>query len=164
MPKIIAPPMKKYSLCFFLIVLIFNGNLLKAQNNYFPPKGDWEEKQPQELGINTSVLQKAIEFAVQEESTADKNLKIAHYQSAFGREPLGYPVGPMRDRGEAAGLIIHKGFIVGKWGDPHRVDLTFSVAKSILSTTVGLAYDKGLIKSEKDLVYPYMAPIIPYDP
>src|SRR5690606_25638506 len=84
--------------------------------------------------------------------------------SAFGREPFGYPVGPMKTRGSAAGLIIYKGYVIGQWGDPGRVDLTFSVAKSFLSTTAGLAVADGLIKDEMDLVYPYMAPIYPYDP
>ena len=70
----------------------------------------------------------------------------------------------MKIRGEATGLIIKNGYIVAEWGTPERVDLTFSVAKSLVSATVGLAVDKGLIKSENDLVYPYMAPIIPYDP
>jgi hypothetical protein len=147
-----------------IFLFLINFSLLKAQSHYFPIAGEWQEKQPQEMGINPSLLKQAIEFAIREESDADKNLKLAHYQSAFGREPMGFPVGPMKDRGSAAGLIIYKGYVIGKWGDPYRVDLTFSVAKSILSTTVGLAYDQGLIKSEKDLVYPYMAPIIPYDP
>ncbi|UJP64149.1 serine hydrolase domain-containing protein [Mongoliitalea daihaiensis] len=131
---------------------------------YFPPAGQWAEKNPQELNVSAAKLADAIRFAQAIESTQDPNLKLAHYQSAFGREPFGYPVGPMKDRGASTGLIIYKGYIIGKWGDPDRVDLTFSVAKSILSTTAGLAVDAGLIRSEKDLVYPYMAPIIPYNP
>ncbi|EOZ98542.1 Beta-lactamase class C and other penicillin binding protein [Indibacter alkaliphilus LW1] len=135
-----------------------------AQDVYFPEFGEWEEKSPIEMSVKEEKLKAAIDFAIQEESDADKNLKKAHYLSAFGREPLGFPVGPMKDRGEAAGLIIYKGYVIGKWGDPERVDLTFSVAKSILSTTVGIAVDKGLIKSEKDYAYKYLGPIIPYDP
>jgi hypothetical protein len=131
---------------------------------YFPPKGIWKKAQPIELGINESKLQEAIDFAKTHESTEDPNLKVAHYESAFGREPFGYPIGPMKIRGGAAGVIIYKGMVVGEWGDPARVDLTFSVAKSFLSTTAGLAVKAGLIKSEMDLVYPYMAPIYPYDP
>ncbi|MBW3468007.1 serine hydrolase domain-containing protein [Arthrospiribacter ruber] len=149
---------------FVLLILVAILPSVHAQSAYFPTEGDWEEKNPTELQVKADKLKEAIDFALKSESTADKNLKLAHYQSAFGREPFGYPVGPMKDRGEATGLIIYKGYVIGKWGDPHRVDLTFSVAKSILSTTVGLAVDKGLIKSEKDLVYPYMAPIIPYEP
>jgi len=135
-----------------------------SQTVYFPPSGNWEQKNPSELKVDNKKLQSAIDFAIQEESDADKNMKIAHYQSAFGREPFGFPVGPMKNRGGATGLIIYKGYVIGQWGDPDRVDLTFSVAKSILSTTVGLAVDRGMIKSEKDLVYPYIGPIIPYEP
>ncbi|MDX5479880.1 MAG: serine hydrolase, partial [Cyclobacteriaceae bacterium] len=156
--------MKITLLKIFTIFIVLTYHTTLAQQHYFPPFGEWEEKLPQEMGVQATKLKAAIDFAIQEESSADKNLKLAHYQSAFGREPFGFPVGPMRDRGAAAGLIIYKGYVIGKWGDPYRVDLTFSVAKSILSTTVGLAVDQGLIKSEKDLVYPYMAPIIPFEP
>ncbi|MBN3519421.1 serine hydrolase [Algoriphagus lutimaris] len=153
--------MKK--LTSFLFLVIFHVQFLTAQT-YFPSKGNWETKNPTELGIDPNKLQEAIDFAVAHESDANPNLKIAHYESAFGREPFGYPIGPMKLRGPATGLIIYKGYVVGQWGDPDRVDLTFSVAKSFLSTTAGLAVKEGLISSEKDLVYPYMAPIYPYEP
>lgn len=132
--------------------------------DFFPEKGHWEERNPEALGVQGARLQEAIALAIREESDADPNLKIAHYLSAFGREPFGYPIGPMKFRGPATGLIIYKGYVIGKWGEPERVDLTFSVAKSFLSTVVGLAVDQGLIANEKDLVHPYMAPIIPYNP
>ncbi len=135
-----------------------------AQKSYFPGYGSWEERAPNTMGVDDSKIKEAIRFAIDTESDAAKNLKLAHYQSAFGREPFGYPVGPMKERAEATGLIIYKGYIIGKWGDPESVDLTFSVAKSMLSTTVGLAVEKGLIKSEKDKVFQYVGPIIPYDP
>lgn len=131
---------------------------------YFPEKNKWETKSPEELGLDGAKIKEAIAFAEAHESTANPNLKIAHYESAFGREPFGYPIGPMKTRGPATGLIIYKGYVVGQWGEPERVDLTFSVAKSFLSTTAGLAVEEGLIQSEMDLVYPYMAPIYPYDP
>ena len=148
---------------FSLLLLIFLAPSLHAQT-YFPPKNSWESKSPESMGLNAAKLQEAIDFAIAHESQEDPNLKIAHYEGGFGREPFGYPVGPMKTRGPATGLIIYKGYVVGQWGDPNHVDLTFSVAKSFLSTTAGLAVDAGLIKSEKDLVYPYMAPIYPYDP
>lgn len=153
--------MKKIiSIFLFSIITFFSAN---AQS-YFPSKGNWQKSSPEEFGLNADKLSKAIEFAKAHESTANPNLKVAHYESGFGREPFGYPVGPMKTRGQATGLIIYKGKIVGEWGDPTRVDLTFSVAKSFLSTTAGLAVREGLISDEMDLVYPYMAPIYPYDP
>lgn len=151
--------MKNLSLLLFFC---FFSALLFAQT-YFPEKNNWERKRPADLGLDEAKIDAAIDFAKSHESDQNKNLKIAHYESAFGREPVGYPVGPMKTRGPASGLIIYKGYVVGQWGEPERVDLTFSVAKSLLSTTAGLAVAEGLIKDEKDLVYPYMAPIYPYD-
>jgi CubicO group peptidase (beta-lactamase class C family) len=148
----------------FLIIIVAFSNQLQAQNTYFPPFGQWENRKPEQLKVNHTKLQEAVDFAKSTESDADPRLKVAHYESAFGREPFGYPVGPMKTRGPATGLIIYKGYIIAQWGEPERVDLTFSVAKSFLSVTTGLAYDKKLIVSEQDLVYPYMAPIIPFDP
>ena len=55
---------------------------------------------------------------------------------------------------------MKRGFIVAEWGEPHRVDMTFSVSKSFLSSTVGVAFDKGLIRSVDDKVDNYMAPIV----
>jgi CubicO group peptidase (beta-lactamase class C family) len=149
-----------------LIFIFFFGISfqINAQNTYFPPFGQWETKKPEQLKVNPAKLQEAVAFAVNTESDADPRLKVAHYESAFGREPFGYPVGPMKTRGPASGLIIYKGYIIAQWGEPERVDLTFSVAKSFLSVTAGIAFDQKLIKSEQDLVYPYMAPIIPFDP
>ncbi len=148
---------------FSLLLLFFLSFNLTAQT-YFPEKNNWETKTPSALGMDEAKVKQAIEFAIAHESKENRNLKIAHYESAFGREPFGYPVGPSKTRGPASGLIIYKGYVVGQWGEPERVDLTFSVAKSLLSTTAGLAVEAGLIKSEKDLVYPYMAPIYPFDP
>ncbi|RIW14552.1 class C beta-lactamase-related serine hydrolase [Algoriphagus lacus] len=152
--------MKKASI---LLLFCFSAVSLFGQT-YFPEKNNWASKKPNELGLDESKISQAIEYAKTHESKENPNLKIAHYESAFGREPFGYPVGPMKMRGPATGLIIYKGYVVGQWGDPSRVDLTFSVAKSILSITAGLAVADGLIKDEKDLVYPYMAPIYPFDP
>mgnify|MGYP003641765197 CR=1 FL=1 len=146
-----------------ILSLLSLASLVQAQT-YFPEKNNWEEKTPESMGLNSSKIKEAIDFAIAHESQENTNLKIAHYESGFGREPFGYPVGPMKSRGPATGLIIYKGYIVGQWGDPTRVDLTFSVAKSFLSTTAGLAVEAGLISDENDLVYPYMAPIYPYDP
>ncbi|MDR7127982.1 hypothetical protein J2X69_000310 [Algoriphagus sp. 4150] len=147
-----------------LAVLIFTFAPSLLAQTYFPKKNSWESKSPESMGLDAVKIKQAIDFATTHESQEDPNLKIAHYEGGFGREPFGYPVGPMKTRGPATGLIIYKGYIVGQWGEPKRVDLTFSVAKSFLSTTVGLAVEAGLISSENDIVYPYMAPIYPYDP
>ncbi|EAZ83147.1 serine hydrolase domain-containing protein [Algoriphagus machipongonensis] len=149
---------------YFLLLFLFALNFTINAQTYFPNKGEWEIKNPADLGLNSEKIKNAIDFAINHESQDNPNLKIAHYEGGFGREPFGYPIGPMKKRGPATGLIIYKGYVVGQWGNPDRVDLTFSVAKSFLSTTAGLALEAGLIQSENDLVYKNMAPIYPYEP
>ena len=111
------------------------------------------------MGMDGAKLQEAIAFAKEKEARAPRDLEAAHYQT-FGREPFGNAVGPMKTRGDASGLIVRRGYIVAEWGDPARVDMTFSVTKSFVSTTVGLAVDRGLIRSIDDSVYQYMAPVL----
>jgi CubicO group peptidase (beta-lactamase class C family) len=136
----------------------------KSSVPYYPDRSTWDKRSPESLGMSSVAIEEAIKFAIENENKASRDLKEAHYQSAFGREPFGFPVGPMKERGQPTGLIIKNGYIVAEWGDPRRVDLTFSVAKSFLSTVVGLAVEEGLIKSIHDTVCRYMAPVIPYHP
>jgi len=131
-----------------------------AQKLYYPGAGEaWEQRTPQQVGMNASLLQEAVAFATSSESKSPRNLELAHYQT-FGREPFGTGVGPFKERGDATGIILRHGYIVAEWGDPHRVDMTFSVTKSFLSATVGLAYDRKMIRSLQDRVYQYMSPVL----
>ena len=131
---------------------------------YYPQPGSWEHRSAPAVGMDSVLLQEAIVYAQAHESKESRDLKQAFYQGSFGREPFGYPVGPLKERGPATGLIIKNGYIVAEWGEPTRVDQTFSVAKSFLSSVAGLAFDAGLITSVDDKVHTYMAPIIPYEP
>src|SRR5690606_22270115 len=107
-----------------------------AQQAYVPPPGEWETRSPEQVGMNAARLREAITFAQQSESTSPRDLELAHYQT-FGREPFGDAVGPFKERGPQTGIIIRNGYIVAEWGEPERVDMTFSVTKSFVSTVVG---------------------------
>lgn len=127
------------------------------------PDVTWQAKTPSESGLNPQLLKEAIDFAVAGETKAPRDLAMNHYQT-FGREPFGYAIGPIKERGDPTGLIIHRGYIVAQWGEPLRVDMTHSVTKSMLSSVVGIAFDKGMIKSIDDPVKDYVAPIQLYNP
>jgi len=128
---------------------------------YVPGAGeDWQRRTPAQAGLDSARLQAAIAFHREHESRAPRDLAQAHYQS-FGREPYGEAVGPFRARGEPSGVVLRHGYVVAEWGDTRRVDMTFSVTKSFLSTVVGLAYDRKMIRSLDDAVAPYMAPVRP---
>ena len=155
--------MRKITLALLLITTLFAyGQKKPAEKNtrpsYFPPAHTWERKSLAEAGFDSVLLNAAIQFAHDRESKSPRNLELAHI-TTFGREPYGDAVGPFTERGEATGLIIHKGYIIAQWGDPSRVDMTFSVTKSFLSTVVGLAVDQGLISSVQDTVARYIPPI-----
>jgi CubicO group peptidase (beta-lactamase class C family) len=127
---------------------------------YVPDRGDaWERRAPEDVGLSADAVRQAVAFALANESRAPRDLLDNHRRS-FGREPHGEAVGPFKDRGDPAGVILRHGYIVAEWGDPHRVDVTFSVTKSFLTTVVGLAWDGGLIADVHDPVGPYMAPVV----
>jgi CubicO group peptidase (beta-lactamase class C family) len=129
-------------------------------NSYFPDAGNaWERRRPSQVGLDSAKLAAAVAFAVASESRSNRDLEIAHYQT-FGREPFGNAVGAFKTRGPATGMIVRGGYIVAEWGEPDRVDMTFSVTKSFLSTVVGLAVDRGLIRDVNDTISKVMAPIL----
>jgi CubicO group peptidase (beta-lactamase class C family) len=131
---------------------------------YLPGPGDaWERRAPAQVGMDAARLDSAVAFALASESTAPRDLEMAHHQS-FGREPFGEPVGPFAERGTPAGIVVRRGYVVAEWGDTRRVDMTFSVTKSFLSTVVGLALDRGMIASVHDPVHPYAGPVFPLRP
>jgi CubicO group peptidase (beta-lactamase class C family) len=112
---------------------------------YFPPRGDWERRPPAQVGMDEAKLRAAVEFARAHESRSPRDLALAHPLS-MAREPFDEPIGPFRERGPVTGLVVRHGYVVAAWGEPERVDMTFSVTKSFLSTVVGLAHDRALIR------------------
>ena len=107
------------------------------------------------LVLKESNLTEAVQFAKDNEYSGSKDLRIA-ILSGFAREPYHDVKGPTKKRGGPAGMIIKDGYVVAKWGDIKRVDMTFSVTKSYLSTVAGLAVDGGLINDVNDKVVDYV--------
>ncbi len=125
---------------------------------YVPPADGWDRRAPEALGMSGALLREAIDFHLAQETTGPRDLALAHLRG-FGREPLGDAVGPFRERGDPSGVVIRNGYVVAEWGDPERVDVTFSVTKSFLAATVGLAWDRGLIPDLHEPVARRMAPV-----
>jgi CubicO group peptidase (beta-lactamase class C family) len=144
--------MIRLSLLLFLLV---NSAFAQLQT-YFPERGTtWEHQSAASFGIDEAALEKAVSFAMDNEYSGSRDLRIAILKG-FEREPFHEILGPTKKRGGPAGLILKKGYIIGQWGDIKRVDMTFSVTKSFLSTVAGLAEDHGLIESVGDRVDSYI--------
>jgi len=145
--------LKIFKTVLLAILFLFISNTY-AQSFYFPSK-IWESKPANELEINEKALKNAVKFAEENEYKGAHDLRIAIYEG-FKNEPFIDILGPTKHRVEPAGLIIKEGYIVAQWGDLNRVDMTFSVTKSYLSTVFGLALDKGLISNLNDKVSTYV--------
>jgi hypothetical protein len=87
-----------------------------AQAPYYPD-AVWQRKTPAEAGVNAQGLKDAVDYAVANETRNPRDLALNHYQT-FGREPFGYAIGPIKDRGDPTGVVVHKGYIVAEWGEP----------------------------------------------
>jgi CubicO group peptidase (beta-lactamase class C family) len=150
-----------FRIFFFLLLLV--PSYVTAQKPYFPPAGNWERRTPEQSGFDAAKLKIAIDFAIANEPKTSKNLELAHYQTS-NREPFGDAIGPFKDRSGPVGMIVRNGYIIAEWGDTGRVDMTFSVTKSFLSATVGIAFGRKMIRSLQDPVRDYDAPTFLYDP
>ena len=148
-----------FSIAAATAVLTALPSVIEAQAYWPGQHRDWERKAPAVAGFDAGLLQAAVDFAMAAESTSPPDLSLNHHMT-FGREPMGEAIGPFTVRAPQSGVIIHKGYIVAEWGEPYKVDNTFSVAKSFLSTTVGLAWDRGIIGDVDDRVRDYMPPFV----
>jgi CubicO group peptidase (beta-lactamase class C family) len=144
---------KLYKFIFFF-TLTFCLKESYSQQLYFPDS-TWQTKKPTDLKMNAQLLDSAVSFAIHNETKTDHDLRIANLK-AYANEPNYRIAGPMRERGKPAGIILKNGYIVAQWGDVKRVDMTFSVSKSFLSTVAGLAADDHLIKNIDDRVNEYI--------
>ncbi len=118
--------------------------------SYYPSRDAWERRKPADVGMDETGLNQAVQWAKSHETNRPKDL--SDQVRTFGRL-----LGPMpAQRGDVNGIIIRHGYIVAEFGDTTRIDPTYSVAKSYLSTLLGLAIDRGLIKNIADPVGTYL--------
>jgi len=126
-----------------------------AADAYYPDKGaDWEARAPEAVGFDPEKLAGAVKFAQTNEVDWSRDVRV-QIEKDVAREPFPQIQGETKERGGPAGLIVRHGYIVAQWGDIDRVDMSFSLAKSYLSTLAGLALDRGLIKDVKDPLWKY---------
>ncbi len=136
-----------------LVTVVLIGSTIGAGEQlsvYYPPAGEWERKQPESVGVDSTSLSEAVRYAESQETS--KPMDFSEQEDIFGR--LLGPI-PTR-RAHTNGLVIRHGYIVAEFGDTTRVDPTYSAAKSYLSTVAGLAVDRGLITDVNDPVGNYV--------
>jgi CubicO group peptidase (beta-lactamase class C family) len=127
---------------------------------YFPSAVTWERRTAEQLGMDPAKIQEAVAFAKASETRNSRDLEENHYQTFGRQEPFANLIGPVKPRGDMTGVIVKNGYIVAEWGEPARVDMTHSVTKSFVSTMVGLAVERGLIRNIDDTVYKALGPVL----
>ena len=124
---------------------------------YFPERFDWQHKRPDEVAMNPALVNEAVQAAIAADTPGPHDMNLFLF-NGFGKEPFSTIIGPIKDRGPASGIITRHGYVVAEWGDPKRVDITHSVTKTFLTTVVGLAWQRGLIRDVNDYAREYMPP------
>lgn len=105
----------------------------------YVPSPAWLRRAPAAAGFDPVKLEAAIEFARSHETERPRD--FSDQARIFGR-----PLGPLpRARGGTNGLVLRGGAIVAEFGNTTAVEPMYSAAKSMLSTVLGLAIDRGLI-------------------
>lgn len=147
----------QFKVCFVLaltLILSFSTSAQTAQKSsakiYFPSKGEWQNRRPEELGMDSAKLAEAVAYAQSQKGDITKN--FSNQEEVFGTL-----LGPIpKERADSNGMIIRHGYVVAQWGNTKAVDPTYSVAKSVLSTIFGLALDRKMIASVQDPVKKYI--------
>jgi CubicO group peptidase (beta-lactamase class C family) len=89
-------------------------------------------------------LESAIASAVADEPALPRDMR-AWLETTLAAEPWPHVMGDVRDRAGPTGVVWLEGREVAAFGEPDRVDMCFSIAKSALATVAGVAFDDGLI-------------------
>lgn len=113
---------------------------------HWPTADGWPEAPPETLGLDPDGVEAAVAHALAHETPMSRDVAAALEDGLFGEPwPIRRVIGPVKDRGGPAGLILRNGAIAARWGDVRRVDMTFSATKSYLALCAGIAVDDGLI-------------------
>jgi hypothetical protein len=79
-------------------------------------------------GHQPAIAERRDRLSIASEIKNPRDLKLNHTgPSAANRSDA---IGPIKDRGELTGVIIHKGVLVAEWGELRRADMTHSVTKA----------------------------------
>ena len=132
----------------------------RAPAFYFPERLDWQHRRPNEVGMDAALVAEAVKAVAENEIEANRDLAIAQAEAFGPNEPFDAVIGPTKPRGPPSGLIAHNGYIVAEWGEPLRSDVTNSVTKTFLTTVIGLAWQRGLIRELSDHAADYMPPFV----
>ena len=150
------------TICAALVALVLapffaqpHAQARQASAPYFPPAHQWATRMPGQVGLDAAALNDAIQFSIAHENQTFRDL-LLYAAITRTNEPFNTPIGPTTVRGPVSGLIVRNGYLVAEWGEPARVDMTFSVTKTFLTTWWGWRGRKGSSATLSDRARGYM--------
>ena len=93
---------------------------------------------------DAGALRNAIAQALADEPPLPRDMR-AWLTTTLADEPWPQIMGDVLDRAGPTGVVLAGGRELAAFGEPDRVDMCFSIAKSALATTAGLAWDDRLV-------------------
>ncbi len=120
-----------------------------------PRSGVWRSTGSGQVRFNDNGITEAVDFALENETDWAADLSE---QKAIARDeppPWNEVLGPLKPRGGPAGVIVNKGKLIAEWGNPERVDTTFSATKSYIALCAIVALKLGLIRDLDDRLRDY---------
>jgi CubicO group peptidase (beta-lactamase class C family) len=98
----------------------------------------------EDVGADPVALERAVALALADEPPLPRDMR-AWLTTTLADEPWPHVMGDVVSRGGPSGVVTVGGRELVSWGEPDRVDLCFSMAKSALATVAGIAWADGLI-------------------
>jgi CubicO group peptidase (beta-lactamase class C family) len=90
-------------------------------------------------------LEGAVARALADEPALPRDMR-AWLTLTLADEPWPHILGDTIPRGGPSGVVWAEGREIAAWGEPDRVDMCFSIAKSALLTVAGIAWADGLLE------------------
>src|SRR4051812_43538670 len=82
---------------------------------YYPPKGEWQQRRPEEVGMVSALLDQAVAYARTQGGAFPRDFSTQV-------EIFGALLGPLpKEHGETNGIIIRRGYVVAEWGDTKAI-------------------------------------------
>jgi CubicO group peptidase (beta-lactamase class C family) len=97
------------------------------------------------MAIDYAKLQEAVDFSIAHETPWSRDNNDNWGIHTADPPPWNRLLGPVHPRGGVSGVVRVGGEQLIAWGEPQRVDLTFSIAKTYLAMLAGVAHDRGLL-------------------
>jgi CubicO group peptidase (beta-lactamase class C family) len=95
-------------------------------------------------GPDAVAVGEAVAGALADEPALPRDMR-AWLRRTLAAEPWPHILGDVTDRAGPTGVVLVGGREIASFGEPDRVDMCFSLAKSALATTAGIAWDDGLL-------------------